>query len=58
MREADTAVNTLHSHGVLLIFIKAAENVEELSLGHTRNQLDHVVEDDSGLLAYLRDLVN
>ena len=57
MGEADATVNALHSHRVLLVLVKATENVEEFGLGDARNQLDHVVQHDRGLLAYLWCLV-
>ena len=57
MCEADAAVDALHAYCVLLVFIEAREDVQQLRLGHLWNQLDHVIEDNGGLFAHLRCLI-
>lgn len=57
MRKADTTIDALHPHRVLLVLVEAAENVQELGLGDARDQLDHIVEDNGGLLANLWGLI-
>jgi len=55
--EVNAAVDTLHSHGVLLVLIEVAKDGEEILLWYQRNQLNHVVENEGGTLSYLRDIV-
>ena len=57
MGEADTTVDALHSDSVLLVLVKATEDIEQLSLRHLWNQFDHVVENNGGLLSNLGSLV-
>lgn len=53
MSKADAAVDSLHPNGVLLVLVEAREDVQQLSFTDLRDQLDHVVEDNGGLLAHL-----
>lgn len=43
MRELNAAINALHSYCVLIVLVKATENVQQLCLRHFRNKFDHFI---------------
>ena len=57
VREANTAVDALHAHRVLLVLVEPREHVQQFSLAHFWDQLNHIVENDGSLFANLRSLI-
>ena len=57
LSETHTAIDALHANGVLLVAEKFAENVEQLSLTHLWNKLNHFFEAYGGLFTHLRSRV-
>jgi len=57
MGELDTAVNTLHADCVLVVFVELAEDVKQFCLRNLGYQLDHLIQNNGGLLADLRCII-
>lgn len=55
--EVNTAIDALHSHGILIILIEIAKNLEKILLGHQWDELDHIVQNEGCALSDLRDFV-
>lgn len=56
-RELNTALDTVHPHGVLLVFVNLAEYLHQLGLRNLGHKLDHLNQKDTGLFTDLGCLV-
>ena len=55
--KVNAAIDSLHSHTVLLILVEVPKDLEQILLWHVRYKFYHIIEYERGALSHLRNLI-